>query len=53
MPFYLGGKLVWDSHVGKSLPSTGELCFLRTGGSWSVQPENVGEEEVAGYPGVF
>lgn len=46
MPFYLGGRLVWDSHVGKYLPSTGELCFLLTSGSWSVLPEDVGEEVV-------
>lgn len=42
MLFYLGGRLVWDSHVGEYLPSTGELCFLCTRGSWCVQPENVG-----------
>lgn len=51
MPFYSGDRVVWDSHVGKYVPSTGELCFLRTSGSWSVLPESVGEEVVRS-PGV-
>lgn len=44
MLFCLGGRLVWDLRVGKYLPSTGELRFLRPSGNGSAQPENAGEE---------